>query len=85
MKINWKVRFRNPTFWLTAVPALITLIYAVLALFEVVPSVTKETVLDAFTAIVAALSTLGIIVDPTTKGVTDSVRAMGYTKPKGDD
>lgn len=85
MKINWKVRFRNPTFWLTAVPALITLIYAVLALFEIIPSVTKETVLDAFTAIVAALSTLGIIVDPTTKGVTDSVRAMGYTKPKGDD
>lgn len=85
MKINWKVRFRNPTFWLTAVPALITLIYAVLALFGIVPSVTKETVLDAFTAIVAALSTLGIIVDPTTKGVTDSVRAMGYTKPKGDD
>lgn len=83
MKINWKVRLKNPAFWITAVPALVTLIYAVLALFGVVPSITKETVLDAFAAIMAALSTLGVIVDPTTKGLTDSERALNYDKPNG--
>lgn len=83
MKINWKVRLKNPTFWLTAIPALITLIYAVLALFGVVPSITKETVLDAFAAIMAALSTLGVFVDPTTKGIGDSERALNYNSPGG--
>ena len=83
MRINWKVRLKNPTFWITAVPALVTLIYAVLALFDVVPSITKETVLDAFAAIMAALSTLGVIVDPTTKGVSDSDRALKYERPSG--
>jgi len=27
---------------------------------------------------------LGIIIDPTTKGASDSERALNYDKPKGD-
>lgn len=83
MKINWKVRLKNPMVWITAFPTIVALIYAVLAVFGVVPSITKETVLDVFYAAVAALATLGIIVDPTTKGVSDSDRAMNYIKPSG--
>ena len=83
MKINWKVRLKNPMVWITAFPTIVALIYAVLAVFGVVPSITKETVLDVFYAAVAALATLGIIVDPTTKVVSDSDRAMNYIKPSG--
>ena len=81
MKINLKVRLRNKTFWLTAVPALITLIYAILALFNVVPSITEETVLRVVAAIFSVLTVLGVVVDPTTKGIGDSERAMGYERP----
>ena len=83
MKINWNVRLKNPMVWITAFPTIVALVYAVLAVFGVVPSITKETVLDLFYAAVAALATLGIIVDPTTKGISDSDRAMNYIEPGG--
>ena len=35
--------------------------------------------------IVNILVMMGIVVDPTTKGVTDSERVMCYDCPKGDD
>ncbi len=83
MKINWKVRLKNPTFWITVIPALITVVYAVLALFDVIPNVAEETLVNGFMAIMSVLATLGIIVDPTTKGIGDSERALNYDKPGG--
>ena len=35
MKINWTVRLKNKTFWLTAIPALLLLGSQILALFGV--------------------------------------------------
>lgn len=81
MKLNLKVRLKNKTFWITAVPALITLIYAILALFDVVPAVAEETLMRVVAAIFSVLTVLGVIVDPTTKGIGDSERALGYDKP----
>lgn len=81
MKINWKVRLKNPTFWITVIPAIITVIYAVLALFDVIPNVAEETLVNGFMAVMSVLATLGIVVDPTTKGISDSKRAMNYDKP----
>ncbi len=83
MKINWKVRLKNPAFWVTVIPALITVIYAVLALFDVVPGVAEETLVNGFMAVMSVLATLGIVVDPTTKGLNDSDRAMNYDEPGG--
>jgi phi LC3 family holin len=85
MKINWKVRLKNPAFWVTVIPALITVVYAVLSIFDIVPNVTEETVVKGFMALMSVLATLGIVVDPTTKGVCDSDRAMTYNKPNGGD
>lgn len=85
MKINWKVRLKNPTFWITVIPAIITVIYAVLALFDVIPNVAEETVVNGFMALMSVLATLGVVVDPTTKGANDSDRAMTYDKPNGGD
>lgn len=83
MKINWKVRLKNPAFWVTVIPALITVIYAVLALFDVIPNVAEETLVNGFMAVMSVLATLGIVVDPTTKGLNDSDRAMNYDEPGG--
>lgn len=81
MKINLKVRARNPVFWLTAVPAFLAFVYSVLSLFDVVPSISEQSAVNVVTAIVSMLTTIGVLVDPTTKGVKDSERALSYCKP----
>ena len=81
MKINWKVRLKQPSFWIATVPIVITFVYSVLALIGIAPSITQDTVQNLFLALVAVLAQFGIVVDPTTKGVSDSDRAMKYDKP----
>ncbi|MGN1419606.1 MAG: phage holin [Acutalibacteraceae bacterium] len=83
MKINWKVRLKNPVFWLTVIPAVIALVYTVLGLFGVVPTISEDKIVNAVTAIISALTTIGVLVDPTTKGICDSDRALCYDAPVG--
>lgn len=82
MKINWKVRVKQPAFWIATIPVMITFTYSVLAFAGFTPSITQDTVQNLFIALVALLAQFGIIVDPTTKGVNDSDRAMTYDKPE---
>ena len=81
MKINWKVRLKNPVFWLTVIPAGIALVYTVLGLFGVVPTISEDVLVNAVTAIISALTTVGVLIDPTTTGVSDSDRALTYEEP----
>ena len=82
MKINFRVRIKNPLFWLTIIPAVAALVYAVLGCFGIVPTISEETLVNALTLIVTALTTLGVLVDPTTKGASDSENALTYTEPR---
>ena len=82
MKINWKVSLRQPAFWIATIPVVITFVYSVFALVGIVPSITQDAVQNLFLALVAVLAQFGIVVDPTTKGVSDSDRAMKYDKPE---
>ena len=79
--MNLKVRLKNKTFWLTAIPATITFIYTILSLFDIVPAISEAVLIKLATIIISALSVLGVLVDPTTAGIKDSQRAMSYTKP----
>ncbi len=81
MKINWKVRIKQPAFWIATIPVVISFVYSVLALAGVVPSITEEQIQNLFITAVSLLAQFGIIVDPTTKGIGDSERAMSYIKP----
>jgi phi LC3 family holin len=81
MKINWQVRIKNPVFWLTIIPAAATFVYAILGAFGIIPPISEDVLVNALSAIITALATLGVLVDPTTKGAGDSDRAMSYTKP----
>ena len=82
MKINLKVRMKNPVFWLTIIPAVATCVYTVLGCFGIVPSISEEVLVNSFISIITVLTTLGVLVDPTTKGFGDSERANGYTEPQ---
>lgn len=82
MKINWIVRFKNPV-WLTSfITFLVSTGYQFLAIFEIAPTITQDSILAVVTAVVQLLTLAGILVDPTTSGVSDSEQAMGYTAPK---
>ena len=82
MKINWKVRLKNPVFWMTMIPALSSFVYTVLGCFGIIPSISEDILVNALTSIITALATVGVLVDPTTKNVGDSNRAMKYNEPQ---
>ena len=82
--INWKVRIRNPIFWATVVPAAVSFIYCVLGAFGIVPALTESMVLNVTSAIITMLTTLGVLIDPTTAGICDSALAMTYDAPRKD-
>ena len=85
--INWKVRVKNKTFWLAIIPAVIVLIMAVANIFgfEINLADIEGKLIAVVEAVFVVLGIMGIIVDPTTKGVGDSARALGYEEPKGDE
>jgi len=86
MNINWKVRVKNPAFWLALVPAVLLLIQAVLAPFGYTwdYSLLNEQLVAIVNAIFGVLTILGVVVDMTTEGIGDSRRAMTYTEPHKD-
>lgn len=84
MKLNWKVRFKNKV-WLGSFLSLIVgFIYSMLALFDVFPQVTQNLVGQLLNQVLTFLGLIGVIVDPTTAGIGDSERAMGYEEPWDD-
>lgn len=82
-KINWKVRSKNKSFWLAAVPALLLAVQAVLALFgmEWAPEVLSDKLIDIINTVFTLLAIMGVVADPTTVGVGDSRRALNYDEP----
>ena len=81
MNINWKLRIKNPATCSTLLVAVIAFVYQTLGAFNVVPPISENEVTNIMAIIVNVLSAMGILVDPTTKGVSDSERAMGYNEP----
>lgn len=84
--INWKVRLLNKNFWITAVPALFLLVQAAAKVFGVELELNElgNQILEVINAVFGFLAVLGIVVDPTTDGIGDSERALGYDSPYKD-
>lgn len=78
MKINWRERLKNKAFIITMATLVIAFIYQVLAVCGVVPKITQDTITELISMIVNLLGMLGVLIDPTTPGVSDSDRAMTY-------
>lgn len=84
MKINWNVRIKNKVFWMSIIPALLILVQTVANVFGFVIDLGELSgkLLAVVEAVFVVLAILGIVADPTTKGVTDSEQALTYTEPK---
>ena len=83
MKVNWKVRIRNKQFWLSIIPAMLLLIQTVANVFGFVIDLGElgNNLLDVVNSMFVVLAILGVVNDPTTAGLNDSDRAMGYNEP----
>ena len=90
--INWKVRVQSPQFWIgilgviaSPVLAYYGLSYADMTTWESIGNVLAQFFTNPFligTVVMAVLSFIGVLSDPTTKGIKDSEQAMEYEKPK---
>lgn len=82
--INWKVRVQSGPFWLGIASAVIMAVFYILDLCGVATELTGSQIVDAVRLVLMVPAAIGIISDPTTKGVQDSQLAMTYDAPKAD-
>ncbi len=82
MKINWKVRFKNKTWLIAFLLTVLAFIYQIFGLFDIVPAVTQDMATQLITIVVNILVAVGVVIDPTTAGASDSEQALKYDKPK---
>lgn len=87
MKINWKVRIKNPQFWISAIATILLIVKQVAALFgyNFDFTIINEQIDAIIESVFLLLALLGIVNDPTTKGYNDSSLAMTYDVPKPQD
>lgn len=89
--INWRVRFskQNITFILRFVGALLVPILAYFGLkfeditsFDALLDVLGKAISNPYVLGLTVINALNMVPDPTTKGLTDSDKALSYTEPR---
>lgn len=91
MKINWKVRIKNPVFWAQVAIAIISPILVGLGLqwqdmttWAALGNALLKAVSNPVIVVSVIASLWACITDPTTAGTSDSEQALTYNKPKED-
>ena len=82
MNINWKLRFKNKVTLTSIILAVVALVYQVLGLLDIVPVISESEVVQVISVAIDLLVLMGVLVDPTTEGASDSAQAMDYTEPR---
>lgn len=88
MKINWRVRFRNPVFWAQLVASILTpiigyagLTFQDLSSWPALGRILIEAIANPYIVGLTLVSVWNCVNDPTTKGISDSERALSYDEP----
>lgn len=71
MKINWKVRMKHKQFWVSIIALLAVLANQVAAIFSADITLISTQLTDVSETILLILSAMGIIIDPTSSGLSD--------------
>ena len=89
MKINWKVRFKNPVFWANLAAAVFLPMLAYLGVnwedmtsWQAIGNVLLQAVQNPVIVVSVIVSVWNLLNDPTTTGLSDSSQALTYTEPK---
>lgn len=84
MKINIPVRLKNPWFWIGVIATILATLGVNPEMFtswSLVWEAIKGVFLNPYQLGCVIIAILGIFVDPTTSGFSDSERALKYIKP----
>lgn len=83
MRINWKVRFMHKPFLLAMFSLVILLAQQVGAIFGYdLTNLMDEQLTSIVNTVLSMFVLMGVVVDPTTSGTSDSVRAQMYRRPR---
>ena len=89
MKINWKVRLKNPVFWVGLAVAIVLPILTSLGMswedmttWAALGNALLQAVKNPVILVSVLVTVWNLINDPTTKGLPDSAQALTYDKPK---
>lgn len=89
MKINWKIRIKNPLFWVQVILAILMPVLAYMGLtvedmtsWSILGATLFEAVKNPYVLGLVLVSVWNAVNDPTTSGISDSDLAMSYTSPK---
>lgn len=80
--INWKVRLKHKPYLVSLISLILVLANQIANLLGYDITVINEQITEISETILTILVVLGVIIDPTTKGIADSERALTYKKPK---
>ena len=84
MKINIPVRFKNPWFWVGLGGVILSAMGVSPEMFTswgAVWEAVVNMVSNPYMLVSVVLAVLGVFVDPTTSGISDSKRALSYKSP----
>ncbi|MGE7689421.1 phage holin [Lysinibacillus sp. NPDC097214] len=83
MRINWKIRFQHKPFLLALFSLILVLAQQVAAIFGYdLTSAMSEQTMNILNIVLSIFVLLGVVVDPTTRGTSDSQRALMYRRPR---
>ena len=89
--INWKIRFKNPVFYMQLILAVLTPVLAYMGLtvkdlttWAAVGNVLVQAVSNPYVLALVLVSVWNAVNDPTTSGISDSKNALTYDKPNGE-
>ena len=84
MQINIPVRFKNPWFWVGLCGTILAAMGVSPEMFtswDAVWEAVVNMVSNPYMLVSVVLAVLGVFVDPTTSGISDSKRALSYKSP----
>ena len=81
MKINWTLRLLNKATLAALAATVLAFAYQLCGIFGIVPPVSQDSLLQLVGIVLNILAALGVVTDPTTSGLSDSARALGYDEP----
>lgn len=91
MNINWKIRIKNFSFWISIAISIFTPVLAYLGItaqdittWAALGNVLLQAVSNPYILLMVAVSVYNAVIDPTTTGITDSANALTYSEPNGE-
>ena len=89
--INWKIRFKNPVFYMQLILAVLTPVLAYMGLtvkdlttWAAVGNVLLQAASNPYVLALVLVSVWNAVNDPTTTGISDSSNALTYDEPNGE-